>query len=226
MLLTATWASVILVSYIFKEVLLFIITNQNLCVRFDDIFYFIFTDVSEVFNVYVFLIFFVVKQVFAIYLCYHLFLFLSPGLTKSEYSYFIYIFRTAVFLFFLSVLTFNKFLFPLSWSFFLSFKNFEILKGLSLYFEAKLSEYLTFYVTFYYICMLYFQGFWLVILLFKYFENKLGIYKHFRKIFYYLCVIFATTITPPDVLSQLILSFSIIFSCEILVYFFTFKNML
>lgn len=188
--------------------------------------YFIFTDVSEVFGAYVFLIFFIVKQVSAIYLCYHLFIFVSPGLTKSEYSYLIYIFKIIVFLFFLSILVFNKFLFPLSWSFFLSFKDFEILKSLTLYFEAKLSEYLTFYVTFYYVCVSYFQAFLLVILLLKYFGNKLTIYKHLRKFFYYLCVIFATTVTPPDVLSQLVLSFSIIFSCEILMYYFTFKNVL
>ena len=226
LLLIVTWASVILVSYIFKEVLLYVITNQDLGTKFDNTSYFIFTDVSEIFSVYVFLIFFIVKQVSVIYLFYHLLIFIYPGLTKFEYNYSILIFKTVGFLFFFSVVVFNKFLFPLSWSFFLSFKDFDMLKSLTLYFEAKLNEYLMFYVTFYYVCVLYFQIFSLVVLLFKYLGNKLIIYKRFRKFFYYLCVIFSTTITPPDVFSQLVLSFSLILSCEILVYCFTLKNVL
>jgi sec-independent protein translocase protein TatC len=225
-LLIATWASVILVSYIFKEVLLYVITKQNLSTKFDGTSYFIFTDVSEIFSAYVFLIFFLVKQVFMIYIFYHLLIFLSPGLTKVEYNYLTFIFKTVVFLFFLSIIVFNKFLFPLSWSFFLSFKNFEMLESITLYFEAKLSEYLTFYVTFYYMCLLYFQIFLILILLFKYFGNKLTVYKRFRKFFYYLCVIFSTSITPPDVVSQLISSVAIIISCEFLLYCFIVSNVL
>ena len=215
------WVSVILVSYIFKEVLLFSITKQNNNFLFynEEIFYFIFTEVTEIFYAYIIIIFFFGTQTFFLYFFYHILIFVSLGLYKYEYKYLIFIFKTSVFIFFFSVIIFNKVLFPFSWSFFLSFQNFDMLKSLTLHFEAKLSEYLSFYITFYYICVLYFQIFVLLILVFDYLKNELKIIKRFRKFLYYFFVIFSTVVTPPDVSSQLILSISIIFSYEILVYY-------
>jgi Sec-independent protein secretion pathway component TatC len=46
----------------------------------------------------------------------------------------------------------------------------------------------------------------------------LSVIKKFRKTFYILFITFATIITPPDVLTQLILSISIISVYEILIY--------
>lgn len=223
LLLGLTWISVILVSYIFKEVLLFLITKQN-GIGFS--FYFIFTDVTEIFYTYIMLIFFFGNQIFFFYLLYHIISFISLGLYKHEYKYLVFIFKTSILMYFFSVIVLNKILFPFSWSFFLSFQNFELLKSLTLHFEAKLSEYLTFYITFYYICVLYFQIFVLLILIFDYLKNELIIVKRFRKFLYYFFVIFSTLITPPDVSSQLILSISIIFSYEILVYYSIIKKFL
>lgn len=227
-LLFIGWISTILVSYIFKEVLLFIFTKQNMNPTgySNDMFYFIFTDVTEVFSVYMTLIFFIGNQVAILYLCYHTIIFIALGLYKSEYKYLAFIFKTCISLFFFSIVIFNKVLFSFSWDFFLSFQNFVTLKSLTLHFEAKLSEYLSFYITFYYVCILYFQTFLLLILFFDYFKNELGIIQRFRKFFYYCFVVFSTLVTPPDVFSQIILSFSIIFSYEILVFYIIFKKSL
>jgi sec-independent protein translocase protein TatC len=225
LLLLVAWVAIILVSYVFKEVLLSIVTTDY--VRFTtETPYFIFTDVVEVFSVYMLLVFFVGNQVLVLYVFYHLLVFTRPGLTKTEYSFFLFLYRIGGFLLFLAVIVFNKLLFPFSWNFFLSFKNFGMLKSLTLHFEAKLLEYLVFYTAFYYACVLYFQFFLLPILLFKYLGNELGVYHYFRKFLYYACVVFSTTVTPPDVLSQVVLSFILIISCEILVFCSTFKNVL
>ena len=227
-LLSLTWVSVILVSYIFKEVLLFLITKQNISFLFysKEMVYFIFTDVTEVFYGYLMLLFFFGTQIFFLYFFYHLLIFISLGLYRDEYKYLVFIFKTSVLIYFFSIIVFNKVLFPFSWNFFLSFQNFDILKSIMLHFEAKLSEYLTFYITFYYICILYFQIFVFLILVFDYLKNEIIIIKRFRKFLYYFFVIFSTLVTPPDVSSQLILSISIIFSYEILVYYSIMKKLI
>lgn len=223
LLLLISWISVLLVSYIFKEVLLNVVTQDCRCPT-SEMSYFIFTDVVEVFNVYMCLIFFIGNQVLVWNIFYHLLIFISPGLTKIEYKYLRVIFCISGVLFFLSVVVFNKLLFPFSWNFFLSFKDFDILKSLILHFEAKLIEFMKFYTTFYYFCVLYFQFFIVPILFLNHLAEKLELYSYFRKFLYFAFVVFSTLITPPDVFSQIILSLSIIFSCEILVYCLTFKN--
>lgn len=221
-LLGLTWIVTILVCYLFKEVTLSILANSS-TVKMP---YFIFTDVVEIFNVYLLLIFFIGNQVLGFYFLYHLLFFILPSLTKSESNFIVSICTLSSCLFVLAVLVFNKFLFPLSWDFFLSFKNFGTLKSVSLHFEAKLLEYATFYIKFYYICVLYFQVFLIPMLIFKRFKKELKVFKNFRKILYYFCLAFSTVVTPPDVTSQAILSFCIIISSEIFVYCLTFKTMI
>lgn len=126
-LLFLGWISTILVSYAFKEVLLFVFTKQNICsVGYsNDPFYFIFTDVTEVFSAYITLILFIGNQVAILYLCYNTIIFIALGLCKSEYKYLIFIFKICLFLFFFAILMFNKVLFSFSWNFFFKFPKFD-----------------------------------------------------------------------------------------------------
>ena len=219
---------IFLVGYIFKEILLSIVlnsynTNNNSHIELS---YFIFTDVLEVFNVYVCLIFFLAKQVLFFQLCYHLLMFLARGLTKSEYRYFLQLFSLSSCFFVLAVVLFKKFLFSFSWNFFLSFKNFVTFKSLTVHFEAKLLNYVMFFTDFYFSCVLYFQFFLLPFFLIIYFKVEPNSFKSLRKILYYGCILFSTLITPPDVTSQIFLSLVFIIGCEILVYCALFKSLL
>ena len=130
------------------------------------------------------------------------------------------------FLFFISVIFFHKLLFPFSWSFFLSFKEFVAFKSLILHFEAKFLNYILFFINLYNSCIISFQFFLFPLFLFIYFRKDLSIYKFFRKFLYYGCVIFSTAITPPDIISQFVLSSFLIIGCEILVYGALFKSLL
>jgi sec-independent protein translocase protein TatC len=217
LLLVASF-SIILVSYFFKEVLLSIVVNSYMISSISGLSYFIFTDVVEVFNVYLCLIFFIVKQLVVFYLVYHGLLFIAPGLTRLEYRFFLTLLRTSVFLFMASVILFKKILFSFSWNFFLSFKEFVLFKSLTLHFEAKLMDYVIFFCTMYFSCVFYFQFFLLPILFFTYLGKKLRVYKSFRKFLYYACILFSTLVTPPDVTSQVVLSLTLIVGCEVLVY--------
>jgi len=155
-----------------------------------------------------------------------LLIFTASGLYKSEYNYLLFVFKISLFLFFLAMMIFIQIVFPLSWGFFLSFQNLTTLESLTLHFEAKLSEYLDFYITFYYICIMYFQTFLLLALFVDYFKNELGIIKNLRKFFYFFFVLFSTLATPPDIFSQIVLSFSLIFGFEILVFYLILRKAL
>lgn len=229
-LLLSGWVATVLVSYTYKEILLLLVlTKQNtsLIAYTNEMFYFIFTNVTEIFAAYIILIFFMTNQITVLYLCYHIFIFITLGLYKAEYNYLGFIFKICLFVLFFSIIIFNKVLLSFSWDFFLSFQNFATLKSLTLHFETKLSEYLDFYIKFHYTCIIYFQIFSLLVLFFDNFKDELlKMVKCFRKFLYYCFVIFSTVMTPPDVFSQIILSFGIIFICEILIFYFTLRKIL
>lgn len=89
-LLFANGFSVILVGYLYKEIILFVIIEPNLLINIKkslETFYFIFTDVTEVFLIYFKLIIFLSLQILYVYSIYHFFIYLSPALFHFEYLY-------------------------------------------------------------------------------------------------------------------------------------------
>ena len=217
LLLSLTWVSTLLICYFYKEVLLFICLKPSFYNN-NFIFYFIFTDIKEIFSVYFKLIFFLSNQVLMFYLIFHILAFIALGLYKFEYRYLKLVFYTSIVFWLFSLIIFNKILFPISLNFFLSFQLLTSFKSLNLHFEAKLSEYLNFYTMFYYICTFYCQIFVILVFFFDYINTDLKLIKRFRKIFYYLFVFFSTLVTPPDVISQLLFSICLICIYELLIF--------
>ena len=86
---------------------------------------------------------------------------------------------------------------PASFNFFLGFQNVNV------YFEAKINEYLEFYLTFYRLWIINSQILSLIICLLFFLDITNSFIKKSRKLFYALFVILATLITPPDIFSQL-----------------------
>nr|YP_010516738.1 SecY-independent transporter protein [Haslea karadagensis]UXN44281.1 SecY-independent transporter protein [Haslea karadagensis] len=218
LLLIMTWVSTILVSYLYKEILLFLMIEPSLNYSNQNMLYFIFTNVTEIFTVYLKIIIFVGNHILIIFTLYHITLFLSLGLYKSELKNITFLIKTSFLVFILSVNFFNNILLPLSWSFFLSFQSFSFLKSIDLYFESKLNEYLIFYITSYYLCVTYCQIFVLLISFCKYLKNNLNQIKQYRKIIYFSFLVMSTVLTPPDIISQIVLSLNLIFIYELLVY--------
>lgn len=218
LLLSLTWLSTILVSYYYKEVLLFICIKPSICNNNSVIFYFIFTDIKEVFSVYIKLIFFLGNQVFIFYLIFHILSFVALGLYKFEYLYLKSVFYRFQFFWLFALIIFNKVIFPVSFNFFLSFQLLTSLQSLNFHFEAKLNEYLNFYIMFYYICMFYCQILVFLVFFFDYINTNLKLIKRYRKVFYYLFVFFSTLVTPPDIVSQILFSICLICIYEILIF--------
>jgi sec-independent protein translocase protein TatC len=224
-LLLTTWFSTILVSYFYKEILLFIIIQPNTFTSYEPLalFYFIFTDVTEVLSVYLKLITFLSFQTLFIYIVYHFFFFVSPALFQLEYLYCKFGVKIVSLMWLISAVLSTYFLIPLTWNFFLSFQNLTVTHSFNLHFEAKLNEYFYFYTLFYYLFGFYCQFFSLLLLFLNYIDVNIKVIKKFRKLYYYCFIIFATLISPPEVLSQIFISLIAIFICELLLLLFLLK---
>lgn len=178
--------------------------------------YFIFTDISEVFYVYLQLTFFVSNQIALLMLFYHSIIFLSSGLYKSEYEKLQFAFKVYILSWISSVLLLNKVIIPVSWDFFLSFQKAD---GIAFFFEAKIIEYLNYFTNLYYVCFLNCQLLAVITLLLNNYSKNINRIRKFRKLFYMLFVIFSTLTTPPDIISQVLMSASLITFYEILLFF-------
>ena len=210
-----SWICVGIITYFYKEIVLFsLVSYNNLTVLTNSEPYFIFTNITEIFSVYTRLVFFVANQVLIINLTYHFLMFLSLGLYKHEYINLNSFLKLLFITWSVSLILLNKIILPATWNFFLSFQEQGSSKALVFFFEAKLSEYLEYYINLYYLCLLNSQFFVVVILLINYLSKDLrNVYKS-RKFFYYIFVIFSTITTPPDVLSQIAVSCSLILLYE------------
>lgn len=210
----------IFTTYFYKEIILFLIIQSKNQYSIASISYFIFTDVTEIFSLYMKLIFFISSQVIFFYILYNIFVFLIPALFKTEYTNLKFILKLFCFAWIFSALIAIKILIPLTWNFFISFQNGIILKtSLDLYFEARIIEYLNFFMYFYLISTLYFQ---LSIFLFgilNYFSVSLQNIKKFRKVYYFSFVL-STALLCPDIFSQLIIICIILFGYEVFVLLF------
>lgn len=208
-LLLITFFSTLLVCYCYKEVLLFLVTQMHLN---DKNFYFIFTNVTEIFSIYFKLILFISSQITIWYLFYHTFSFLLPALYSKELKFATFFFNSVTFFWIASGLLASYILIPISWNFFLSFHAQQ-----GLYFEAKINDYFNFYSNAYLICLIYCQ---LLTLLFSFFadvEKSYFYIRKYRKLHYYALLIFSTILTPPDLISQLTTTFFIIIVYEIII---------
>ena len=219
-----TWLSLILSCYYFKETLLYIFIKPSLHFNTNNMFYFLTTNITEIFMSYLQIIYFVSNQIIIIFIYYQIFIFISAGLYTFEYNYIktlliIFINCWVIFFYFL-----NTYIFPASWNFFLEFQNFSHTQNLTFFFETKLSEYINFYVSLAYLCNIIYQ---LIITFFIFLDlikTNLLIIKQFRRIFYFLFFLTATVISPPEIIFQLTIGINIIIVYELIILSNIIKN--
>ena len=218
LLILSCWVFTTLICYFYKDSLLFFLINFNEINECNKP-YFIFTDISEVFYVYLNIIFFISNQIGLGLALYHLFVFLMLGLYKNELTKVKLLFKTFLITWALSAMLFYKFLIPLSWEFFLTFQQNETpSQPIPLFFEAKLFDFLIYFTNFYNICFFSCQFLIIVLFFLNNIVNKKKQVKTFRKIFYVVFLLFSTIITPPDVFSQIIITLYLIISYEMITF--------
>lgn len=222
-----TWITMIVVGYLYKETLLFLILQPNKLFESNtDAFYFIFTNVTEIFSVYIQLILFLSTQIVFIYFIYHCFIFLSLALFSWEYQGSLMFLRLSFIVWCFSTILTNYFIIPLTWNFFFSFQTLASDQFMSLHFEAKLNEYLDFYISLHYLCIIYCQIFTIIIFFLSFVGLNFVAIKKFRKLYYYIFILFSTLVSPPDIISQIVVSLLLICSYEVLVFVYITKGFL
>lgn len=222
-LICFSWVITILTCYSYKETLLYITLKNILS---NDSFYLITTTITEIFSSYLKLTYFLTNQLTLIFFLYQLYKFLKPGLYFSESKNLKIIVSVVSSVSLVNLLALNYFILPICWEFFLSFNENSTSNPINLYFEGKLNEYVSFYVSLYGWCNITVQLLLLQGLILDYLPNKLEIIKNNRKIFYLNFLIIATVISPPDVFSQLLLATSFTIFFEVLVLLIIIKNSL
>lgn len=149
---------------------------------------------------------------------YQLYKFLEPGLYKDEKKIImLYIFFPPV-LFLIGVVLVYFIIMPITWKFFVSFQNISARNGTSIILEAKISEYVDLIVELFIGFGLAFQ---LPIILVMLTKLRIITYmqlKSFRRYSIVLIFILAAILTPPDVISQVILALPLVLLYEISIF--------
>ena len=214
-LLTVTIFSTLLVCYWYKEALLFLATQMHLN---DENLYFIFTDVTEIFSVYFRVVFFFSIPIILWYVFHHLFSFLSTALYFYEYRLISFLWVSGTFFLVLSFFLSSYIIIPFGWNFFLSFQLQE-----GFYFEARIGEYFSFYTQIYVLCIIYCQLFTVLFIFLVEIQRNYFYVKKYRKSYYYIFLIFATLMTPPDIISQITTTIFIVAIYEMVLLLLFFK---
>nr|BBC77510.1 Sec-independent protein translocase component TatC [Nitzschia sp. PL3-2] len=206
LLVITAWIFSLIITYTYKEAILFILIDlNNSFIPVSTKPYFIFTNVTEIFSVYIELSIFLANQLTIIILVYQILMFFSLGLYQKEFKRLKFTIQLFIISWVVSSIALHQILIPLSWKFFLSFQNsLNLNQPISFFFEAKLVEYFNFFISLYYICLINCQAIAILIVILTSLDKRLK--KMFRKLFYLIFVVFSTIITPPDVLSQICIS--------------------
>ena len=118
----------------------------------------------------------------------------------------------------------HQLLLPLTWFFFISFQSLPNNFLLTLHFEAKLFEYLDFYMAFYYSFVFYFQVFVVLSFFIRFQKQRRVTLQKFRKAYYYIFLLLSTLISQLDAVNQLLLLFIIICCYEVFLFAFIVKS--
>lgn len=205
-----------LICYVYKKILLFLLVKINFKLYKLKVFYFITTNLTEVFSVCLQLISFVSFQLTTLLAIYHLVAFLTPGLFKFEYKILKLIINLCCLLCCFSIIFLHVYILPFLFDFFFKFMY---SCGINIFFESKITEYFSFYKDVYFLTVLISQILAVILINLLLINNKINFVHKYRKIVYLSFILISTLTTPPDVVSQIIVSITFISIYEIIVLF-------
>ena len=224
-LLIISWIFSVLVCYLYKETLLFLLIKSNTSLYNLRLFYFISTDLTEIFEVYLKIAYFCSTQLLVFLFLYHIFLFIKPALFKYEYIKLKVVLSLVAGAYGSSVLLFNKFILPIIWMFFFNFQK-STFGGVNVFFESRVKDYVKFYIIMYSNVVVIGQLFAFILIFLVVSPNITSMVLKTRKVFYLIFLLVATLLTPPDVISQLLVAILFVCLYEFFVIFILFKKML
>lgn len=218
LIITLALIATSITSYCYKEVLIFLIAKSNSNISN----FFIFTNISEIFYTYSNLITLTSIQISTIYTIFHIFNFSSPALLKKEYFYIKIALKTTVITWIMAILIANTFFMPIINNFFFLFNDPTLL---NFQFEARISEFLKFYVSILNNTIVSFQIFNSFVLTIYYNKITKNWIKIFRRMIYFTIFTTITLVISIDITSQIFISLIIISIIELLIITKLYKNL-
>jgi len=156
LLIVICWLSTCMISYLYKEILLFKVLqtiayeNERSLILAN----FMYTNIMELFHTYLNVVFFIGKQMIYIYSFYHFICFLMPGLYYYEYKILNNFYRIVLLCIFVSSCFLNRYLSIFIEYFFACFHKNLVHYCIDIKFDGKISEYLCFFIDIYYFLVL------------------------------------------------------------------------
>lgn len=210
--------SVFVISYLFKEQIynfllapLMDVYGQDHSKRI------IYTGLTEAFITYVKLSFLSALFFSAPFILSQIYLFIAPGLYKTEKKLVLSLLIVSPLLFLLGAILLYYFIFPLAFKFFVGFELSASASNIPIELEARISEYLALVVKLIFGFGLAFQLPIALIILVKAGFLSVNSLRSKRKYWILLIFILAAILTPPDIFSQIFLAVPMILLYEIAV---------
>lgn len=201
--------------YYYKNILLFLLIKLNFRLYNLKLFYFITTNLSDVFSVCLKLSYFISFQFTILLIIYHITMFFSPGLFKFEYNLLKLTIFVCFILFIIGIAILHLFVLPFLWDFFLALQS---TCKIQIFFESKITEYFDFYLEIYMLVILITQICSIILLNLLLVKNKIVFIINYRKFVYVSFILISTLITPPDVVSQILVSTCLVLFYELIVF--------
>jgi sec-independent protein translocase protein TatC len=178
----------------------------------------IYTDITEAFFTYLNLSLYISFTFSFLFLIHQLIYFLIPGLYHKEFLFINKIKILIYFCFILSILITYFFMLPLIWHFFISNDTSNTISSMNIHFEGKLNEYVFILLRVFFSIICVFIS---PLILFVWVKLKiisLNILVNQRKIAFILIFFFGALLSPPDVISQILLAIPLCISYELIIF--------
>lgn len=218
------WFILVVINYYYKNLLLFVIIKPCLKIVINKEVYFVYSNITEILYNYVLIVLFISTIITFWFFFFHLIDFVKLGLYHNEIYYMTHYIRYSIAFSLFCFFSCYFYFIPKFWFFFFNYSNSETI-NFNFFFEIKLEEYLYFYFNVLKICLIVSQTITLLYFWVKKNIKFIITCKNTRKRIYVLLFILSTMITPPDVISQLVIGWLFVIIYEFLIYCFIFKKL-
>lgn len=178
----------------------------------------IYTDISEAFFTYINLSLYISFCCAFIFFIHQLNYFLIPGLYEKEYLFVNKIVKIIYFSCFISIFITYFFILPLIWTFFISNDTSNTISSMNIHFEGKLNEYVFLLLRVFFSILCVFMAPLLLFILTKLNIISLQFLIKQRKFSFIIIFLIGALLSPPDVISQILLAIPLCISYELIIF--------